>query len=45
MVTVNNLEQLRQAGQGYLVGLQRRHRKDIPHYIEQALAHVCAFDL
>ena len=38
MVTVNNLEQLRQAGQGYLVGLQRRHRKDIPHYIEQALA-------
>jgi transposase len=38
MVTLNNVEQLRQAGQGYLVGLQRRNRKDIPHYIEQALA-------
>jgi transposase len=37
MVTLNNVEQLRQAGQGYLVGLQRRNRKDIPHYIEQAL--------
>ena len=39
MVTVKNLEQLRAAEQGYLVGLQRRHRQDIPHYIEQALAH------
>ena len=38
MVTLKNLEQLRQAGQGYLVGLQRRNRKDIPHYIEQAMA-------
>jgi transposase len=38
MVTLKNIEQLRQAGQGYLVGLQRRNRKDIPHYIEQALA-------
>ena len=38
MVTLQNVEQLRQAGQGYLVGLQRRNRKDIPHYIEQALA-------
>jgi len=38
MVTLNNVAQLRQAGQGYLVGLQRRNRKDIPHYIEQALA-------
>jgi transposase len=38
MVTLKNVEQLRQAGQGYLVGLQRRNRKDIPHYIEQALA-------
>lgn len=39
MVTLKNVEQLRQVGQGYLVGLQRRNRKDIPHYIEQALAH------
>jgi transposase len=39
MVTLNNLEQLRQAGQGYLVGMQRRNRKDIPYYLEQALAH------
>jgi transposase len=38
MVTLKNVEDLRQAGQGYLVGLQRRNRKDIPHYIEQALA-------
>jgi transposase len=38
MVTLKNVEELRQAGQGYLVGLQRRNRKDIPHYIEQALA-------
>ena len=38
MVTLKNVEQLRQAGQGYLVGLQRRNRKDIPHYIEKALA-------
>jgi transposase len=38
MVTLKNLEQLRQAEQGYLVGLQRRHRQDIPQYIEQALA-------
>jgi transposase len=35
-VTLNNVAQLRQAGQGYLVGLQRRNRKDIPHYLEQA---------
>jgi transposase len=46
MVTLKNLEQLRQAEQGYLMGLQRRHRQDIPHYIEQAVAHgdwqVCA---
>jgi transposase len=39
MVTLKNVEQFRQAGQGYLVGLQRRNRKDIPHYIEQAMAH------
>jgi Transposase DDE domain len=38
MVTLKNVEQLRQAEQGYLVGLQRRHRKDIPHYIAQAAA-------
>jgi hypothetical protein len=38
MVTLKNVEQLRQNGQGYLVGLQRRNRKDIPHYIEQAVA-------
>jgi transposase len=38
MVTLKNMEQLRQAEQGYLVGLQRRNRKDIPHYIEQAMA-------
>ena len=30
MVTLSNLAQLREAGQGYLVGLQRRNRKDIP---------------
>ena len=39
MVTLKNVEQLRQGGQGYLVGLQRRNRKDIPHYLEQAMAH------
>jgi transposase len=38
MVTLKNVEQLRRDGQGYLVGLQRRNRKDIPHYIEQAMA-------
>lgn len=36
MVTLKNLEQLRQAEQGYLMGLQRRNRKDIPYYMEQA---------
>ncbi|MGH9578976.1 MAG: IS1634 family transposase, partial [Terriglobales bacterium] len=38
MVTLKNVEWLRQVEQGYLVGLQRRNRKDIPHYIEQAMA-------
>jgi transposase len=38
MVTLKNVRQLREDGQGYLVGLQRRNRKDIPDYIEQALA-------
>jgi len=33
MVTLQNIELLRQAEQGYLVGLQRRNRKDIPEYI------------
>ncbi len=37
MVTLKNVDQLRQAGQGYLVGLQRRHRTDIPHYLEAAM--------
>ncbi len=37
MVTLKNVEQLRQAEQGYLMGLQRRNRKDIPHYIAQAV--------
>jgi len=37
MVTLPNVAQLRQAGQGYLVGLQRRNRKDIPHYIQEAM--------
>ena len=38
MVTLKNLAQLRQAEQGYLVGLQRRNRQEIPQYIEQAVA-------
>ncbi len=38
MVTLKNVELLRELEQGYLVGLQRRNRKDIPHYIEQATA-------
>jgi transposase len=38
MVTLRNVEQLRQAEQGYLVGLQRRNRKDIPRYIGEAVA-------
>jgi transposase len=29
---------LREEGQGYLVGLQRRNRKNVPSYIEQAVA-------
>jgi transposase len=39
MVTLKNVEQLRQAGQGYLVGLQRRNRKDTYAYIQEAEAH------
>jgi transposase len=38
MVTLKNVEHLREEGQGYLVGLQRRNRKDVPDYIEQATA-------
>ena len=38
MVTLGNLDELRQAGQGYLMGLQRRNRQDIADYIEEALA-------
>ena len=38
MVTLKNLAQLRQAEQGYLLGLQRRNRQDIPHYVEEAMA-------
>jgi transposase len=38
MVTLKNVEHLREEGQGYLVGLQRRNRKDVPVYIEQAAA-------
>ena len=38
MVTLGNREELRQAGQGYLLGLQRRNGQDIAAYIEQALA-------
>jgi transposase len=38
MVTLKNVAQLRGEGQGYLVGLQRRNRKDVPYYIEQAVA-------
>ena len=36
MVSVRNLEQLRDAHQGYLVGLQRRNRKAVYEYIREA---------
>ncbi len=38
MVTLSNLEQLRQAQQGYLVGLQRRNRQQTYDYIRAAEA-------
>ena len=38
MMTLRNVDQLRQEQQGYLVGLRRRNRKDIPEYIAQAVA-------
>lgn len=36
MVSSDNLERLRQSGQGYVVGLQRRRREDIYQYLERA---------
>jgi transposase len=38
MMTLKNVAPLREEGQGYLVGLQRRNRKDVPDYIWQAVA-------
>ena len=38
MMTIGNVEQLRKMKQGYLVGLQRRNRKDTSEYIQQAAA-------
>jgi transposase len=38
MMTIGNVEQLRKMKQGYLVGLQRRNRKDTAEYIQQATA-------
>jgi transposase len=38
MMTMGNVEQLRHSKQGYLLGLQRRHRKDTFDYIQQAEA-------
>jgi hypothetical protein len=38
MMTIGNVEQLRRPRQGYLVGLQRRKRKDTPDYIALAEA-------
>jgi transposase len=38
MMTVGNVEQLRQNQQGYLLGLQRRNRKDTFDYIQEAEA-------
>jgi transposase len=38
MMTLGNVEQLRKMQQGYLVGLQRRHRKDTAEYMQQAEA-------
>jgi len=36
MMTIGNVEKLRDLQQGYLVGLQRRNRKDTAEYIQQA---------
>jgi hypothetical protein len=38
MMTLGTVQQLRQAQQGYLLGLQRRNRKDTFDYIQQAEA-------
>jgi transposase len=38
MMTLGNVEHLRKMKQGYLVGLQRRNRKDTAEYIQQAEA-------
>jgi transposase len=38
MMTIGNVEELRKMQQGYLVGLQRRNRKDTSEYIQQAEA-------
>ncbi|MGH8402107.1 MAG: IS1634 family transposase [Gammaproteobacteria bacterium] len=38
MVTLANLDQLRQGQQGYLVGLQRRNRQEVYDYIRAAQA-------
>jgi transposase len=38
MMTIGNVKQLRELKQGYLVGLQRRNRKDTFEYIQQAAA-------
>jgi transposase len=36
MMTSSNLEQLRGKGQGYVVGLNRRRRRDVLRYLERA---------
>ena len=36
MMTIGTVKQLRERQQGYLLGLQRRHRKDTFDYIQQA---------
>jgi transposase len=36
MMTSHNLEQLREKDQGYVVGLNRRRRRDVLRYLEQA---------
>jgi transposase len=38
LVTLRNLEELHQAQQGYLLGLQRRNRQNVYEYIQQAHA-------
>ena len=38
MMTIGNVDKLRDLQQGYLVGLQRRNRKDTTEYIQQAAA-------